>query len=253
MASWAQKRRFLYGGTLVVFVLVILAIIFVKIFYKVPSCSDGIQNGSEKGIDCGGSCQKLCSNDFLAPINKWAHYERVAPGLYNIAAYIANPNINVGAFDVPYHIQIYDNKDTLLITEYDGLVTIPPGRDTLAFKASVNVGQRTPAKVLFQLTNNPVWQKTKDQLLKLKILDKQYSEDERGSYLQVYLKNEGYETLGKLSVYAVLYDQNQNTLGFSKTTIDQIMGGETATAPFTWSTNHSGKVVSIDVLPVAEY
>jgi hypothetical protein len=42
-------------------ILIILLIVLIRIFYikPAPTCADGIKNGNEQGIDCGGPCLAL--------------------------------------------------------------------------------------------------------------------------------------------------------------------------------------------------
>lgn len=232
-------------------VAVIIVILGIKLFYTAPTCFDGRINGNEQGPDCGGVCEKLCPSAFLSPIVNWTRFEQVAPHLYNVAAYIVNPNIDGEAYNVPYHMQLYDSRG-VLITEYNSTVTLPPHRNILAFEGAVDIQERVPAKALFEFTGAPNWIRNNDSLTGLFVVDKQYSEDENSSSLIVTLKNTNVETLSKISVYAVLYDKDGNVLGFSKTIVDGINAGATAIAPFTWSINRQGSVISIEVLPVAE-
>lgn len=241
----------MYGGVAIATVVIIVAVLIIKLLYTAPSCSDGVKNGNEQGPDCGGSCQKLCPSAFLSPIVNWTRFEQVAPHLYNVATYIVNPNIDGEARNVPYHVQLYDNRG-VIITEYDSTVTLPPHRNILALKGAVDMQERIPVKAFFEFTEAPNWTRDNDHLTSLFVVDKQYSEDEDGSSLIVTLKNKSAEMIGKISVYAVLYDKDGNSIGFSKTIIDDINANATAIAPFTWPINRQGAVVSIEVLPVAE-
>ncbi len=251
MSSWSKRRRTLYATTVVIFLVGAVFVPAFLIFYKAPTCTDGKLNGGEQGVDCGGSCQRLCQSSFLPPSLAWSRFEEVAPKLYNIAAYIVNPNTEGEAIDAPYHLSLYDAKG-VLITDTTGTVTLPPHRNTLAFKGMVNVGERIPAKALFEFTSAPNWYKKVDSLAALIIGEKKYVEDESGSSLLVTLKNPSVYPIGKMSVYVVLYDKNGNAIGFSKTIVDEIAAKSEALAPFTWPVNRKGEVISIEVLPVAE-
>jgi len=251
MSSWSSKRRLAYGGTLAVIVLAIIGYIVFSFFYKAPTCFDGIKNGNETGVDCGGSCQRLCPSAFLAPSVPWTSFEEQAPGFYNAAAYIVNPNNTGKAVSVPFHVVLYDSSGQE-ITDTPGFVSIPPHRNTLAFLNSISVGQKIPYRAFFEFTSSPNWQKSSDSLAALAIGDKRYTEDSSGSSLLVTLKNMAVAPLGKMSVYVVLSDINSNIIGFSKTIVDGISGLSYVQAPFTWPTNRHGKVISIEVLPVAE-
>ena len=61
MSKWSSKRK---GKILIAIgILIVLVILFAFIQYensKVPTCFDGIQNGGESGIDCGGTCALQC-------------------------------------------------------------------------------------------------------------------------------------------------------------------------------------------------
>ncbi|MEK7610102.1 MAG: FxLYD domain-containing protein [Patescibacteria group bacterium] len=251
MSSWSKRRKKIYATIIVVFFVGVIVIPAFIIFYRAPTCFDGGQNGNEKGVDCGGSCQRLCQNSFLSPSLAWTRFEEVAPSLYNIAAYIVNPNIEGEAINVPYHLVLYDDRG-VLITDTNGLVTLPPHRNTLAFQGAVNVGKRIPAKALFEFTAEPNWHKRVDSLSSMAIGKKNYTEDDAGSALTVNVKNVSVYPLTNISIYVVLYDKNGNALGFSKTLIDEIPPKGSMIAPFTWPLNRQGKVISIEVLPVVE-
>jgi len=251
MSSWAQRRKTVYSSAVAIILLIIFGVPAFFYFYKAPTCFDGIQNGGEFGVDCGGSCQKICQNVFLVPSVAWTRLENVAPGLYNIAAYIVNPNTNAGASLVPYRVIVYDNQG-IEIVEYTGRVTLPPHRNTLAFNGAVSTGKRIPAKALFEFTSPPEWHVMNDPLQNLSIGDKKYSEDNSGASLSVVLNDNGVNNIGPTEVYAVLYDKDSNALGFSKTVLDGIPAYASSVAPFTWPTSFNGEVISIEVLPVAQ-
>lgn len=251
MDSWSQKRKLIYGAIFLGAVLLVVGVPAFLLFYKAPSCFDGKKNGGEKGVDCGGKCIKLCQSDFLPPSVAWARIERVVPGIYNIGAYIINPNSEGEAKNVPYRVSIFD-KEGILIAEENGTVTIPPHRNTLAFSSLIKLTNSLPAKVLFEFTEKPDWNKKIDTLSPIVVVSKDYIEEYDGSSLLVTLKNDGLETLNNLGVYVVLQDKNGNVTGFSKTVIDSLLPKSSEVAPFTWNTNRQGEVVSIEVLYVAE-
>ena len=140
----------------------------------------------------------------------------------------------------------------MLITDTTGRVTLPPHRNTIAFQGAVNVGKRVPSKALFEFTAAPDWHKKKDVLAAIAVGDKKYAEDSLGSSLIVTLKNTSVYPIVNVGVYTVLYDKDNNALGFSKTFVDEIPPKGSALAPFTWPVDRKGAVISIEVLPVSE-
>lgn len=252
MSSWSKRRKTLYASVTVLFLLGAIVVPAFLILYKPASCFDGVKNGKEQGVDCGGSCSRLCQSAFLPPSVGWTRFEEVAPGLYNISAYIINPNIEGEALHVPYVVTLYDDRGVPII-DSPGRVTIPPHRNTVAFQGAVPVGKRVPSKVLFEFSAPPNWSRSSDQLTHLMIGDKSYTEDESGSSLTVDIENNDVRSIEDISVYVVLYDEGGNAVGFSRTILDEIPPQKTAVAPFTWPINRHGKVVSIEVLPVLEH
>jgi len=251
MASWASRRKLIYASVLVLTILLAVGIPVYKIYYKAPTCSDRIKNGDELDIDCGGSCQLLCQSAFLPPRIEWggSKIEKVSGGLYNVASYIVNPNINGGALNAPYKMSLYDSAG-LLITERTGNLTIYPRRNTLAFQSAINTEKRIPAKATFEFTSPPTWFKSNDVLGGISITDKRYTEDQNTSSLEVVLENKNLQPYRNLLVSAILYDEAGNTIGFSQTRIDYISGGGREVAPYTWPVNRGGKVAKIEVLPI---
>ena len=251
MDNWARRRKLIYAIIVLILLVLIIGVPSFLIFYKAPTCFDGKQNGGEKGVDCGGKCEKLCQTEFLSPSVSWTRMEKISNGIYNVAAYIVNPN-NLGeAKDVPYKVTLFDNFGSKIVSK-NGTVTIPAHRNTLAFSSLVDAGKITPVKALFEFTSAPLWSKANDKLASLTILGKDYTEQENSSALQVNLYNESLSDLKNISVYAILYDRLGNTIGFSKTIVDEIKAKSSAIAPFTWNINRKGQVVSIEVLYVAE-
>ncbi|MEA2715228.1 MAG: hypothetical protein QOG91_256 [Candidatus Parcubacteria bacterium] len=252
MASWSRRRKLAYA--LIALIIIVGAIIVpgFLLIYRPPTCSDGIKNGDEQGIDCGGSCERLCQNVFLSPIVNWVRYEEIYPGVYNLAAYIENPNPDVEAVNVPYHMVVYGPR-ALELANKTGTVTIPPHRPTLAFVGAVNLGKVAPVtSPFFEFTAAPEWHKRADPLAALSIGGQNYQEDETGSSMTVTLKNSSVQAIYRVAVYVILYDKDKNVIGFSKTIVDQIPPLGSAVAPFTWPINRHGAVISQEVLPVAE-
>ncbi|MDQ2933033.1 MAG: hypothetical protein M3Q80_01490 [bacterium] len=251
MSSWSKRRKTLYASVIGIVLIGAVILPAFLIFYRAPTCTDGVQNGKEGGIDCGGSCRRLCQDTFMSASPAWTRFEEVAPGLYNVAAYIVNPNIEGEAYRVPYRLAFYDNEG-IIITDSHGFVTIPPHRNTLAFQGAVNVGKSIPVKVLFEFSKAPNWEKRADSLSALSITDKKYTDEEDSSSLSVTLKNNSVKPIFDTTIFVILYDKDNNALGFSKTKLDEIPAQSSAVAPFTWPISRDGKVISIEVLPVYE-
>lgn len=255
MGSWSTRRKLLIGGGLILIVLIITAAIYFLAFYKSPTCFDQVKNGNEQGIDCGGNCVKLCQSSFIPVKIAWGggKFEKVADGLYNVAALVINPNTNAAAVSVPYQFSLFDSKG-ILITERKGSTFIPAHRNILVFETSLDVGKRIPAKATFEFIASPVWFKSHDTLDGLAIVDKRYDETGSSSSLEVTLENRSLIPYKDVIVGVVLYNEQGNAIGFSRTQLD-IIGSKNSErnrelAPYTWPTSRNGEVVTVDAYPV---
>ncbi len=252
MATWSSRRKTSIALTVIIILALFGAGIYFLVFYHAPTCFDRIQNGGEYGVDCGGNCVKLCQSAYLSPKIAWGggKFEMIAPGLYNVASLIVNPNTNAAAVNVPYKFSLFDSRG-VLIMEREGRITIPAHRNTLAFESAINVGKRIPAKATFEFTSTPIWFKSEDTLGGLAIIDKKYTEDKTNSSLQVLLENRSLVPIRDITVGAILFDIEGNAIGFSRTQIDSLApNGGRDIAPFTWPVGRQGRVVSVEALPV---
>jgi len=247
MNSWSSRRKLWYLLGFLLVVILALVVLYFFFFYKAPTCFDNRQNGGEQGIDCGGKCKKLCQSSYLNPQFLWggAKFEKVNEGIYNLGAYVVNPNSMGGASNVQYKFSLYNSKGDL-IAQRSGKTSLPAHRNILFFEPLVKTNSEVPIKVTVEFTNTPQWFKSHDNLDGLIIVNKKYIEDEKSSTLQVILENKSLIQYNNLIVSAVLYDNENNVIGFSNTKIDTIYAkGGQETATFTWPEGRKGKVTSI--------
>ena len=132
ISAWSAKRRILYGGGFVLVLAAVVGLLFFHFFYRAPSCSDGVQNGDETGVDCGGACTTLCSGQTLSPIVHWAKAFNVLGSVYNLAAYVENPNIGSSNPTATYDFKVYDASN-ILIAENTGQTFIPKNKKFIIF------------------------------------------------------------------------------------------------------------------------
>ena len=154
--SWAQKRRLIYISIIVLVFLLAVVLPTIIHFYKAPTCFDKKQNGTELGIDCGGSCTLLCSVQYAPLIVKWQRFAKVNDGVYNVLAYIENPNIGAIAENLNYSFKMYDSRG-ILIAERFGKTFAPANRIMAVFEPELSTGNRLPQRVEFSFSNQAVW------------------------------------------------------------------------------------------------
>ena len=136
-----------------------LLIIFSVPLYKTitapPLCTDGKQNGDERGIDCGGACALFCARDAQKPIVHWARAFKVSNGIYDTVAYVENPNKEAGVKNALYTFKTYD-AENILITETIGKTFLLPGEAFPIFSPAVRTGSACRAIRFLVLRKNCV-------------------------------------------------------------------------------------------------
>ena len=168
--TWALRRQIIY----IVILIILLAGLGFSIVYphitKAPTCMDGVQNGTETGIDCGGICSKVCTFEVDQVSVLWSRVFEVIPGRYNAVAYLENHNQDAAIYKINYRFRFSD-KDNIYIGKREGETYIPAGGKFAIFEPGINVGNSIPVYTTFEFTETPVWNNVpKDVESGLKVL-----------------------------------------------------------------------------------
>jgi hypothetical protein len=232
--SWSARRQFLYYIVAIIILAILAVFVWLTFFNKSPNCFDGVLNGSEVGIDCGGSCALVCKDLAKDPTVLWSRAFPTGASSYTIAAYLQNNNVSAGAKSVPYSFQLFDDKNSL-VKEQRGTVDIPPIHNVPIVVPNVNVGNRTVSKVLFGFANEPVgvWNKVNTAKLPvLRVAEQSHADD--WSRLSSTITNDSISEAKKVTVVAVLFDADNVARAASKSVISSIPGHSSQTVTFTW-------------------
>src|SRR3989304_8281011 len=98
-------KQLLYGILfLVVFGLVFFPVY--RLFVPAPSCSDGIQNQQEEGVDCGAVCGLSCAPTLHSLIINQIELIANSDGSYDAIAQLDNDNTIYGASRVDYRVDV---------------------------------------------------------------------------------------------------------------------------------------------------
>jgi len=214
--------------------------------YKAPTCSDGKKNGTEKGIDCGGSCTRLCPADFLPPRVLWSYSMNVAPSVYNAIAYVENPNQSVESTALNYSFKLFDEKG-ILIFDRKGKAFVPAGQKFAVFEGGIKTGNRVPVRTTFEFGEDIEWIKG-SQLSGIRTLTVDLNEGPLPK-AEVRVINETVsKVFSSVDAFIILYDENDNRFAFSKTVIEKLHPGETTTLYFTWPSTFTKKILRSEIL-----
>ncbi len=235
MSAWSAHRQV----SVVLGFLVLLILLFLGLYLasqKSPSCSDGIFNGEELGVDCGGACQAVCSSETTEPIVIWARSFPVRGGLYDLAALVENPNpFGLGSFS--YEFQVFDDKN-IPIKEVRASTYLNPRERMVIFTPAVDLGHRIPEGVFLKTLGTNAWQREVSVLKPdIKIEDREVSsgliEGEKAK-VSATLVNRSLFPSGIIEAFAVVQGEGGQVLGVSRTTTASVLAGDKTQVVFTW-------------------
>ncbi|OHA22817.1 MAG: hypothetical protein A3C72_02800 [Candidatus Taylorbacteria bacterium RIFCSPHIGHO2_02_FULL_43_32b] len=223
-----------------------MILIAVVTWYERPNCFDNMKNQDEFGVDCGGSCAKVCTNEIAQISPDWVRFFEVKYGVYSVAVRAQNPN-NLVAFSVPYRIKLYGSTG-LLLGERDGEVYIPPNQAFGIFEGAISVPNDKPARVTFEWRDKTNWVKNSAVNKPMVIKDVIRSFNGPGfPRVTALMENTSLQTVRNVRGVAIVYDLNGNAIAASKTIIDKVAGGGKAEMVFSWPV-YFGQEARVEIL-----
>lgn len=233
--EWSKKHKLSYIAIFVGAIILVLLPVAYIIVHKEPTCFDGIQNGSESGIDCGGSCTIYCAFEMKPLRIVWVKPFPFTHGHYDIGAYIENPNQNSGIPSLQYTVRAFDAEGKT-IAERTGALEVGPGTPILLFEGNLS-SEILPvrAEVDFGTAYQSVWQKAKRAEVKLVTKNYTIRYSDAGPRLDAVVVNTDPVTpVGRTMVGAIIFDETRNPIAVSRTIVDGIAKGGEQAVFFTW-------------------
>lgn len=250
--SWALRRQIFYVLVVIVFFLGLGFLIVYPTLNKPPTCMDRKQNGTETGVDCGGSCVRACNQEVNSISTLWARTFQVLPERYNAIAYLENKNENLAVYKIKYRFRFGD-KDNLYIGKREGETYIPPSGKFAIFEPAIDVGKSIPVYTTLEFTEVPTWVKVDPvKVTKLKIYssDIKLENESTSPKLSATLRNDSLTEIKDIDVVAILYNTKGNAISVSSTYLDRLKGEESAPVNFTWPEPLKETVVTKEILPL---
>ena len=232
--EWSTRRQLIiFLGFIGILVLVGFVIIWRVFLLERPTCNDGIQNGEETGIDCGGSCRLICEQEALAPLVAWSKAVPSAQDTYHLLAYVENRNRGAALVDMPYEFTIFDRLGQEMEV-LEGQVSIGPDQPTVVFESRVSL-PATPGEVFFEFLADPRWQRS-DPAGFTRVVTDSIRQDTAALVPTVRgtIQNTTEEVFTDMSAVVIVYDRDNNTIGASRTFVDRLPAGGSQDIVYTW-------------------
>ncbi len=249
--SWAARRRFFILLILGAVAVAFLALISVATFYKAPSCTDGIQNQGETGIDCGGPCPYLCTAQEQPPTVLFTQALPNGAGRTDLIALVENKNADAAARNVPYSIMLY-GADQTLIGDKSGTIDLPPGATVPIYIPGVTSGKQTVANAFLDIAASaPQWfLMTSDPRIVPTVSNTTLGGTASAPRIEAVLTNPSITTLTNVHAVVLVRGGSGNVIAASATVVPTISAQGQATVLFTWNSAFPAIPISIEVIPI---
>lgn len=234
--SWTRERKTFVTFAVLAFFLVVGTLIALPFIIKAPTCSDGIKNGSETDVDCGGSCALVCKSDIVPLEIRWQRSVEVDEKTYDAVAYVVNKNNNAIPAYLAFKVTLSD-KNGATIVEKEGRTVLLPGAATPLYVPNISVGERIPVRTRFEITEmGPFYSYSNTDFLKnVQVADDQvFDNTTETPRLTLTIKNTIFDKVEDIDVYALLYDEEDTLIAISKTYIESIAPKSEEKAYFSW-------------------
>lgn len=128
-----------------------------RVVTPVPTCTDGIMNGEEEGVDCGlSACGKYCESDLDPPRVISTKLIKAGDRDYDFVARIENPHLQFGASEVEYELTLFNGNDAELSKE-EGIFYILPSQTKYLILANLTT-EKNVQRIDFKI-KSATWEK----------------------------------------------------------------------------------------------
>lgn len=230
--AWAFWRRMQYAAGSILAVAFIGVSMYALFFTAPPSCFDLKENGTERGIDCGGACVRICAADVTAPIVLWTRSFKVLDSQYNAVAYVENKNQVAAAPEIRYTFSLHDEQG--LITERTGTTILPPNSIYPIFEQRIDTGNRVPTQTFIKLEPVELWQPAERGRNQFRVISREIQGADVLPRLEAKIENTALTEARDVEIVATIFDVTGNALTSSRTFIERFAPRSEQNLVFTW-------------------
>lgn len=250
-----QKKR---AVIIAIFLAVFLSFVFLLFWWlrPEPTCSDGIKNQNETGVDCGGicpdKCEKITAEDLTSQESGFV--ESGAVNKYDLYSRVSNPNNIFGSSEFQYEFRLKDAEGNILATK-QGSGYILPGESKYVVESNIET-EKIPADVEFAITGQ-TWVEFTGYFEKpqLKVVNKRYDQIRSGvgfSEATGLLKNESPYDFNLIKLEIILKDAAGQVIALNSTEMRTVKSGENRDFRSLWLSRFPGDVMDVEVQAEAD-
>jgi hypothetical protein len=212
---------------------------------------DAKMNGDETGVDCGGSCQRLCNAESLPLVLKGdPRILTIATSTYEVVALLDNPNQSAEIYKASYTLKLYDAKSAIPVKLIEGTTFVPKGETFAIFEGpfTLQAGIIPVRATLEWQKNTLVWRKNPNNYPAIEVKEDTLSNEKLTPRLDAVVKNSTLAPIANIDLIALIADADGNIFAASKTFIDTLAVGEESAIVFTWPRPFTSQAVDIKII-----
>lgn len=249
--DWSTRKKMGCFSLIGIVVFLILGYFIYNNFIKTePTCFDGKQNQNERGIDCGGVCERVCPMDARTIVPLWSRAFEITPGVYSAVAYLENQNTTAGIPTMNWELRTYDEKNILTSEPIQGTTFIGPNERTALFVSPIITGNRIPHEAFFSFSQQFDWQRTDPRFQVPQLISRSIvlTDESSAPKISAEIVNNTSFNYRNVAVIVIIYNQAGNAIHASQTILDIIEQQSAVPVFFSWPRPFSDEVSRIEII-----
>lgn len=214
-----------------------------------PTCTDGIMNGQEEGIDCGlSSCGKYCELKLDPPQVISTKLIEVGENDYDFVAKIKNPHQQFGASEIEYELALFNGDDSELNKE-EGVFYILPSQTKYLILTHLTTKQNVQ-RIDFKI-KSATWQKIDSiEGMNLVVKARKYINlPGDGTAFDANILNDSDFDFEMVDIDVVMYNSQDDIIAVNKSDIRTFLARTERAFRVVWPFKINGQVDKIEVYP----
>lgn len=237
MNQWSIKRKRIIFSIVVSTLIILIGVPGFLLFYRAPTCNDLKQNGDELGIDCGGSCQLLCTAQSLPLILKGdPRVLELGQGIYEVVAIVENPNVAAEILHARYTLKLFEESSSVPLRIIESEAFVPNNGIFVVLEGPIDMGERQPIRATLEWHKDTlVWQKNTQVIKDIVARDVALTREDSKPRVNAMLVNDSLNQVSNIELTALVSGEDGNLIAASKTFVEKLAGGGSSPITFNWS------------------
>jgi len=246
MSHYLRKQIIILTVFLLIIFVIGAGVYFLTHKKNTASCTDGIRNQGELGVDCGPPCGNFCEEEKGQIEILYQNFIPTIENNYDLVAEIKNPSSIWGARAINYTFYLYDENGENIASRQGSIYILP--QETKYIVEPKIYSSEEPWEIELKI-EKVFWQKLvgfRDMALKIKEKNVQTGEGGPNRVYGVIENNTNYN-LNKVELTGVVFDTDNEIIAAGKTEMTTLMIGEDRYFEIGWPYVIDGQVSTYDI------